>query len=292
MNIDNKTIGYINQKDINFNEFQTILYFSGFTFKYIKTEDLEYNGEDSIIYINYDMNRETHEIDMINIHSNIKNIYTNEHTLIKIRDYIPENIENIYTGDLTIEEYQNNKYKYYCFITTNDNEILDKLRQMNEKEIEQVLKIRNRFKDDIMMKLVINRCHKSLEYMIEYIERKGIEEKKEIYNRRDKNNKTLIIKMIENGFMEEFNRIYQYIEDETINILDDRNNNIISELLYKNQKKMIEKILREREINKKILMNGEDLYYGDCVYNICYMMNETDSEYKVIIDLINKIICK
>jgi len=287
-----KRVGYINRDEINFEEFQTELYFSGFTFKYIKTEDLDYNGEDSIIYINYDMNTETHMIDMMNIHCNIKNIYTNYHTLIKIANYIPETIENVYTGDITINNYYMNKKKYFIFIMNNEEDIIDKLRRLETEEMTEILKIKNRFNEDVIMELVKLRYIRAIEYIVDWMEEnKEIEYRREIYNRYNINDKSLYVMLVEQGIKEITKRIIGYIEDEIINLVDRKGNNLILEMIYKGEDReyinMIRKIIGR--VRKEVITNKE-IYYNNSIDIISDSYLKDKLEYRDIYETIKRII--
>jgi hypothetical protein len=283
-----KRVGYINKSEIDMDEIETELYFSGFAYKYIKTEELDYRGEDSIIYINYDMNTETHKIDMMNIHTKIRNLYTNNHTLMKIKGNIPENIENIYTGEIKIERYHENKEKYIIYIMNDEEKILEKMRMKEDREIREMLKIRDRFEEDIIMELVKKRLTRGIKYMIEWIEEKMEEgEREEIYNRKNKNNKTLYVMLIENGMIEIVRMIIKYITDENINTVDTKGNNIILEMITKCEKReyveMIRKIIKR--VRKEVIKNKES-YYNCSIDDINESYIKDIEEYRDIYEII------
>ena len=287
-----KRVGYINRDEINFEEFQTELYFSGFTFKYIKIEDLDYNGEDSIIYINYDMNIQTHITDMMNIHSNIKNIYTNYHTLIKIANYIPETIENVYTGDITINNYYMNKKKYFIFLSNNEEDIIDKLRRLETEEMTEILEIKNRFNEDVIMELVKSRYTKAIEYIVDWVEEnKEIEYRREIYNRYNINKKSLYVMLVEQGIKEIIKRIIGYITDDILNLMDSKGNNLILEMIYKGEDReyinMIRKIIGR--VRKEVITNKE-IYYNNSIDMINDSYLKDKLEYRDIYETIKRII--
>jgi len=218
---------YVNIESLNLNEIMNDIYFRSYLFEYQSIEKMNYINENSIIYLNSNINNEIQ-----NINFNIKNLITNRSTIIKIMNFIPNNINKIITGDLIIDNFQENKFKYYCWLSDNDDEILKYLNQ-NQDKILEIVNIKNIFNDSCLMELTLNKCFNSIKYILDYLKHNYHTEFINLINSYNFKNKTSFGKMVEYNFYY-ISEYSNYILDSTLQLIEENNNsNLTLELLYK-----------------------------------------------------------
>lgn len=254
---------YVNIESIDLNEMSKDLYFRGYLFQYQNVDKLEYQNQNSIIYINYDDNTQNLKNDVYSFNPNITNLLTNKKTFQNIWKIIPENITKVIIGDQIISEYHQNKYTYYPFLCTNDDEILDYLIE-NKDKIEKITKIRDHFNNSCLVELSVNRCYKTINFIFEYLIENNEKYLINLINEHNILNKTIYSYLIEYfGSVDKgdniVNYMLKYISDDNLNRIDNSNSSILLELLLKNKFDIAETIIHR--VDPKVL-NTKELAYG------------------------------
>jgi hypothetical protein len=249
---------YININTINETDIMSELYFKSYLFEYKSINTLEYNNEDAIIYINN--NYDLYNQDISNINSNIKYLLTDRSTLKKIWKILPSHINKIICGDIIINDFQNNKFKYYCWLSENDDEILNNLIN-NQHNINDIIKIKNSFNDNCIMELSLNKCNKTIKYIFEFLKLNNFNSFIELLNDHNNKYKTTFGKMIEYD-IKNLDNYVNYISDNSLQFIEENSNsNITLELLFKNKYHLaIQFINRLKNINPLILTICDNYY--------------------------------
>lgn len=264
-----ESIRYDNIIDLNIDQLMTDLYFRGYLFQHSNVKTLKYDNQDSIIYVNYDTNTQNLITDLNAINPNVKYFFTNKHTLCNTWKLIPNFIQRVYLGDMIIDDYPINKYTYYGILCDNDNEIYDYLNQY-PSQIDKMITIKNHFGENCIYNMVVNKCFRSIQFIIYYLKITDESKLANILNEVNINNKTLYSHLLEFNFTD-VEELFSYITDTSLNTLDNNNSSILWESANKNKIDLVRKIIPR--VSQKILETR------DVLYNTTPLSNLTETEY-------------